>query len=174
MRKDKRAFTLVELIVVIAVIGILSAVLIPTFSGATQSANKAAVQATADAYRKAYLALSSTMGTKYEEKLQKFPFKAEDVIKFAESSKEGDLYLLYQTIYGEFLGDPYGYETTDELVGFIYLDGSRGYYSWFDAKSNRSETAKILFRTDDNNTSYSSDVYNLVLQLFNERYSYTR
>ena len=40
--KNKRAFTIVELVVVIAVIAILAAVLIPTFSSITEKAEKAA------------------------------------------------------------------------------------------------------------------------------------
>ena len=39
----KKGFTIVELVIVIAVIGILSAVLIPTFSNVTKNAKKAAL-----------------------------------------------------------------------------------------------------------------------------------
>ena len=39
---NKKGFTIVELVIVIAVIGILAAVLIPTFSGVVESANNAA------------------------------------------------------------------------------------------------------------------------------------
>ena len=38
-RNNKKGFTIVELVIVIAVIGILAAVLIPTFSGIIESAN---------------------------------------------------------------------------------------------------------------------------------------
>ena len=40
----KKGFTVVELVIVIAVIGILSAVLIPTFAGLVDKANKSALQ----------------------------------------------------------------------------------------------------------------------------------
>ena len=43
-RNNKKGFTIVELVIVIAVIAILSAVLIPTFSGITEKANKSAAQ----------------------------------------------------------------------------------------------------------------------------------
>ena len=44
MRKHKKGFTIVELVIVIAVIGILSAILIPTFVNVTQNANAAALK----------------------------------------------------------------------------------------------------------------------------------
>ena len=39
-RNNKKGFTIVELVIVIAVIAILAAVLIPTFSGVIEKANK--------------------------------------------------------------------------------------------------------------------------------------
>ena len=49
---NKKGFTIVELVIVIAVIGILSAVLIPTFSNLTDKANQsAAEQAASNEYK---------------------------------------------------------------------------------------------------------------------------
>ena len=42
MNKNKKGFTLVELVIVIAVITILAAVLIPTFTGIIERANNSA------------------------------------------------------------------------------------------------------------------------------------
>ena len=50
-RNNKKGFTIVELVIVIAVIAILSAVLIPTFGNVITQANKSAVeQAARNAY----------------------------------------------------------------------------------------------------------------------------
>ena len=46
-KQNRKAFTIVELVIVIAVIGILAAVLIPTFSGIIKSANISSDEATA-------------------------------------------------------------------------------------------------------------------------------
>lgn len=58
--KNKKGFTLVELVIVIAVIAILAAVLIPTFSGVIDKANQSkAMQQATNAYKEAYaLAIS--------------------------------------------------------------------------------------------------------------------
>ena len=59
-KMNKKGFTIVELVIVIAVIAILAAVMIPTFGGIIKKANKsAAEQGATSAYKEAYaLALS--------------------------------------------------------------------------------------------------------------------
>ena len=47
LKKNKKGFTLIELIVVIAILGILAAVLLPRFMGFTDDAKKAQVQSDA-------------------------------------------------------------------------------------------------------------------------------
>lgn len=54
-RNNKKGFTIVELVIVIAVIGILAAVLIPTFSGIIKSANDSAALQEARNYYSTYL-----------------------------------------------------------------------------------------------------------------------
>ena len=56
-RNNKKGFTIVELVIVIGVIAILSAVLIPTFSGITERAQESARD------QKAKNALTSYIGT---------------------------------------------------------------------------------------------------------------
>ena len=55
-RNNKRGFTIVELVVVIAVIAILAAILIPTFSGVTKNAQEAARDQEAKTLYSQYLA----------------------------------------------------------------------------------------------------------------------
>ena len=54
-RNNKKGFTIVELVIVIAVIAILAGVLIPTFSGIVSKANASkALQEAQNAYKEAY------------------------------------------------------------------------------------------------------------------------
>lgn len=59
MRNNKKGFTIVELVIVIAVIAILAAVLIPTFSSITQSAKESAAMQQAKSGLNGVLALTS-------------------------------------------------------------------------------------------------------------------
>ena len=52
---NKKGFTIVELVIVIAVIAILAAVLIPTFSGVVANANNAAIKSSAKAAYQQYM-----------------------------------------------------------------------------------------------------------------------
>ena len=62
-KMNKKGFTIVELVIVIAVIAILAAVLIPTFSGVIESANKsAALQKATASYKDAYAVALSDDG----------------------------------------------------------------------------------------------------------------
>lgn len=64
---NKKGFTIVELVIVIAVIGILSAVLIPTFSNLTDKANEsAAIQEASNEY-KVYLTETVATGEPLKE-----------------------------------------------------------------------------------------------------------
>jgi len=56
--KNKKGFTIVELVIVIAVIAILAAVLIPTFSGVIQKSNESSALQEATSTMKSTLAMS--------------------------------------------------------------------------------------------------------------------
>lgn len=67
-QNKKKGFTIVELVIVIAVIGILSAVLIPTFSGLINKANKTALQ---EGLTNAYTAYAADEDTEGKNLLSK-------------------------------------------------------------------------------------------------------
>ena len=61
-KMNKKGFTIVELVIVIAVIAILAAVMIPTFGGIIEKANKSAVQQAAASLYKQAIALDLADG----------------------------------------------------------------------------------------------------------------
>jgi type IV pilus assembly protein PilA len=61
-KMNKKGFTIVELVIVIAVIAILAAVLIPTFSGVIEKANQSAAMQNAASLFKEALALDLADG----------------------------------------------------------------------------------------------------------------
>ena len=61
-KMNKKGFTIVELVIVIAVIAILAAVMIPTFGGIIKKANTSSVQQTAQSLYKQVVALDLADG----------------------------------------------------------------------------------------------------------------
>lgn len=66
IRKTKKGFTIVELVIVIAVIGILAAILVPTFIGLTSRANEASDNALVNNLNKALKLQEGEQGKKPE------------------------------------------------------------------------------------------------------------
>ena len=66
MKKTKRGFTIVELVIVIAVIAILAAILIPVFANVTDSANEASLKAEIKNAYSAFVADVALEGDTYE------------------------------------------------------------------------------------------------------------
>ena len=99
--KNKKAFTLTEMIVVIAIIGILAGVLIPTITGYIKRANQSAATQEATAMYQVY----ETWNTEYEAGLTELTFDKyyEEIaekelgtgIAFVEKDGEGKVIAFY-------------------------------------------------------------------------------
>lgn len=94
-RNNKKGFTIVELVIVIAVIAILAAVLIPTFSGVIEKANKSsAMQAARNEYE-LYLAENAESLTGKENFVivtDKYAFEVENGQFKAEAKEKASSY----------------------------------------------------------------------------------
>ncbi len=135
-KKNKKGFTLVELIVVIAIIGILAAVLIPTFSGAIDSANESAVESTVGSYKNAFLALVSQNGENFSD--GEAPFTALEMEQFLNkdaTTAPTELKLVQN-------------ETGNKLLGFVYIDQGKGYIGYFIYDGNSNGTQEIAGNTN--------------------------
>ncbi|MBR6516904.1 MAG: type II secretion system protein, partial [Bacilli bacterium] len=108
--KNKKAFTLTEMIVVIAIIGILAGVLIPTITGYIKRANQSAATQEATAMFQVY----ETWETEYEARLTDKEF---DDYYF----EIGDEDLDEDTVYIEYSKTPTGEK--DSALNFVYVKG---------------------------------------------------
>ena len=86
LRKTKKGFTIVELVIVVGVIGILSAVLIPTFVNLTENAKKnAELLEVRDAYA-AYVA-EAVDGVLDADGTTAIAYKEQDKVELHKSTK---------------------------------------------------------------------------------------
>ena len=109
-RNNKKGFTIVELVIVIAVIAILAGVLIPTFAGVISKANESkALQEAKNAYT-ADLALLDGQAENYNNTKYQNPVYAatEDVTP----ADDIVYYTLTNEKYEKFTGDTFDSETT--------------------------------------------------------------
>ena len=89
--KNKKAFTLTEMIVVIAIIGILAGVLIPTITGYIKRANQSAAYQEAEAVLNIY----ETWQTEVEAGLGADKYFADYYKKIAEADLSENYYIEY-------------------------------------------------------------------------------
>ena len=129
--KNKKGFTIVELVIVIAVIAILAAVMIPTFSNIVNKANEsAAMQKAKNAYTN-WLASDATnvksdlnlciesdqSGTKYYFHVTKGQFvsKAVELTNNAHSCTDANIKAMH--VDGDTLKDDYASTTETNVAG---------------------------------------------------------
>ena len=83
----KKGFTIVELVIVVAVIAILSAILIPTFSGLVASSKDAALQ---ENLRNAYVEYTAEAAAKGD-------YEGQETIIFSKANDNTAVYYVYAT-----------------------------------------------------------------------------
>ena len=81
-KNNKRGFTIVELVIVIAVIAILAAVLIPTFTGVTEKAQKSAALQNAE--------------NAWKEFQGEYADKMDNIASFNGAIQSGDYYIIIE------------------------------------------------------------------------------
>lgn len=138
-RNNKKGFTIVELVIVIAVIGILAAVLIPTFSNVIEKANaSAALQAAKNAQTEAMVEfyadgelVNYNAGT---------ACSIEECTHTGEGKKEGCTYVA-----------PSGDRYEDEATGLVFvvvdgkvtLEAGHNTYNGYTVSLNEDGTIKV-------------------------------
>lgn len=120
MKKTNKGFTIVELIIVIAVIGILAAILIPAFSNIIEKANAKSAYSDARGALSTYLANTSTddegvtvkEGTIFvvekAKKLHVFKFESNQLVVDGEPIDMGDFDVTDEETYPADLSDKLG------------------------------------------------------------------
>ena len=150
-KDKKKGFTIVELVICIAVIGILSAILIPTFSGLISDANETAKQTALNNAYTEYVSKNADTGIFLEK--NEFYICYEENLYCFENNK-------YITLKNE--NDELITQTNAENFGYILLDykcnNLNVYYKQLDFTNDSSEN-----NTNQENTSTDELQDNLIL-----------
>lgn len=146
-KMNKKGFTIVELTIVIAVIAILAAVLIPTFSSVVKKANESAVQQRAAALYKETYALDIADGhlDGNENTTSLVGQDNETLLKALGIKKEGS-----QTNTTEHVT----YTVTNGKIKFEYWDTKKGYKATLDDTTSATNNTWV---TDTAPTSASTN-----------------
>ena len=110
--KNKKAFTLTEMIVVIAIIGILAGVLIPTITGYIKRANQSAAYQEAEAVLNVY----ETWETEVEAGLTNYTY-------FADYYKEISDEILSDNYYIEYANSNFNEKKLENAKAIIFVKG---------------------------------------------------
>ena len=128
MKLNKKGFTIVELVIVIAVIAILAAVLIPTFSNVIGKANESSVLQAAK--------------TKFEEAY------ALDYSDGVIDGKEGTKVITLDA------DTSYVYDSANKKVTFTYTDSAKGYKATYEFNADGTgNPAWVVAKTSDVSSS---------------------
>lgn len=125
----KKGFTIVELVIVIAVIGILSAVLIPTFSGLIDKANDTALQ---EGLRNAYTEYASNYS--YSPSTPTLYSREDIIFSVDEMTNTDGIYFISSSSESSpvYISNNQGkYEECNiERTSQIYLGNFNGFYAY--------------------------------------------
>ena len=140
--KNKKAFTLTEMIVVIAIIGILAGVLIPTITGYIKRANQSAATQEATAMFQVY----ETWETENESGLTSKSFEEYYKEIGDEDLNDETVYIEYKEVSTGVPGDP---------INFLYIKGD---FVVVISLADKSQSVKDIEYYEDINSALLDDL----------------